>query len=181
MTEPTSTQQPEWPSEETDALIDDLVGMVDHLQDALVAIAYSRNEIECPSLDYLQGYRDGQEYLAEIAREAIKPPGPGGRRPAADQTKALSVDLRVPNHTDPLTFEEQIELARQMNLITQLPDPPQERAMLPGEWENLQRLAETVRLYRETNDPQTVNESLPTRTRRNGIDYLACSCPVFGR
>ncbi len=55
-------------------VIDDLVSTVDRMQAALIAIANDRNEFEGPSPDYMQGYRDGQEHLAKMAREAIKPP-----------------------------------------------------------------------------------------------------------
>ena len=71
--------------------------------------------------------------------------------------------LRYPNHCDPLTFDEQIELERQMDLILQVPDRPEPRNLLAGEWENVQRLAETCKAYRETNDPHAVNDSLPKR------------------
>ena len=98
-----------------------------------------------------------------------------------NELEAVPFDLRVPNHTDPLTFEEQEDLEHQMMLITQLPDPPQERPMLRSEWENVQRLAETVRLYRQTNDPKAVNDSLPDRTRINGIDYVPYKQTIAGR
>ena len=90
-------------------------------------------------------------------------------------------NLRIPNHTDPLTFEEQKDLEHQMELITQVPDPPKSRPMLQSEWENVQRLAETLRLYRDTNDPKAVDESLPDRTCVNGINYVPYVYKVFGR
>jgi len=34
-------------------------------------LADERNEFEGHSLDYMQGYRDGQEHLAKIAREVL--------------------------------------------------------------------------------------------------------------
>ena len=56
--------------DDRDIVIDDLVSKVDRMQAALIAIANDRNEFEGPSLDYMQGYRDGQEHLAKMAREA---------------------------------------------------------------------------------------------------------------
>jgi len=49
-------------------LINTLQDDVQVLKDALRNIADSRNEFEGPSLDYMQGYRDGQQYLQERAR-----------------------------------------------------------------------------------------------------------------
>lgn len=80
--------------------------------------------------------------------------------------------LRVPNHCDPLTFAEQLELENQMGLIMQIMDPPPSRPMNRSEWQNVQRMAETLKRYRETNDPHAVEASLPARIRKNGIDYL---------
>jgi hypothetical protein len=51
-----------------------------------------------------------------------------------------------------------------MNLILQVPDRPEPRQLLAGEWENVQRLAETVKAYRDTNNPLAVEASLPART-----------------
>jgi hypothetical protein len=59
--------------DDRDETIDDLVAKVDRMQAALIAIL-DRNEFDGPSLDYMQGYRNGQEHLARLAREAIKPP-----------------------------------------------------------------------------------------------------------
>ena len=43
-------------------------------RDALNEIASVRNEFKGPSLDYMQGYRDGQEFMAKIARDAVGQP-----------------------------------------------------------------------------------------------------------
>lgn len=40
-------------------------------RDALIDIATVRDEVEGPSLDYMQGYRDGQEFLAKRARDTV--------------------------------------------------------------------------------------------------------------
>lgn len=39
---------------------------------ALERIANERNHVEGPNIAYIQAYRDGQEYLAKIAREALE-------------------------------------------------------------------------------------------------------------
>ena len=51
--------------------IDALKEVVDRMERALYKIATHRNTFSGPSLDYMQGYRDGQEYQAKIARKAI--------------------------------------------------------------------------------------------------------------
>lgn len=123
------------------------------------------NRIQDPALSDPSLLSDGSSPIALLS--------------AMNQT--IDANLRIPNHTDPLTFEEQKDLEHQMELITQLPDPPKSRPMLQSEWENVQRLAETLRLYRETGDPQAVNGSLPVRTRINGIDYVPYVYDVLGR
>ena len=45
----------------------------------LKIIRDERNEFEGPSLDYMQGYRDGQKHLQDIAITSLEPP----RKPEA--------------------------------------------------------------------------------------------------
>ena len=44
---------------------------VNGMEQALSEIATGRNDFSGPSLDYMQGYRDGQEYQARIAHKAL--------------------------------------------------------------------------------------------------------------
>ena len=45
--------------------------VVNRMESALMKIATDRDLFNGPSLDYMQGYRNGQEYLARIARTAL--------------------------------------------------------------------------------------------------------------
>lgn len=51
--------------------IEVLKSVVDRMERALHAIATNRNDFSGPSLDYMQGYRAGQEYQAGVARNAL--------------------------------------------------------------------------------------------------------------
>lgn len=55
-----------------------LVDLVNELQDDCIAlkgtlqnVADCRDEFEGPSLDYMQGYRDGQQHLQELANVGL--------------------------------------------------------------------------------------------------------------
>jgi len=52
-----------------------LQDVVNRMERALLQIVMGRNEFQGSSLDYMQGYRDGQEHQARIARKAL---GHGG-------------------------------------------------------------------------------------------------------
>lgn len=47
------------------------LGRLKEVHSALSSVAEERNDFEGPSLDYMQGYRDGQKHLQDIAREAL--------------------------------------------------------------------------------------------------------------
>ena len=52
-------------------LINTLQDDVQTLKDAMQNIANSRNQFSGSSLDYMQGYRDGQEFLQRLAKLAL--------------------------------------------------------------------------------------------------------------
>jgi hypothetical protein len=51
--------------------IDAMKEVINRMERALLQIATGRNDFCGPSLDYMQGYRNGQEYQARIARKAL--------------------------------------------------------------------------------------------------------------
>ena len=54
--------------DELRTLINTLQDDVQTLKDVLKNIADTRDPFEGPSLDYMQGYRDGQQHLQEMAK-----------------------------------------------------------------------------------------------------------------
>lgn len=48
-----------------------LQDVVNRMERALLQIVMGRDEFQGPSIDYMQGYRDGQENQARIARRAL--------------------------------------------------------------------------------------------------------------
>lgn len=49
----------------------ELKEVTNRMERALLLVAMGRNDFTGPSIDYMQGYRDGQEYQARIARKAL--------------------------------------------------------------------------------------------------------------
>ena len=51
--------------------LDALREVVNRMEQALLEIVMGRSDFQGPSLDYMQGYRDGQEHQARVARKAL--------------------------------------------------------------------------------------------------------------
>jgi hypothetical protein len=83
--------------------------------------------------------------------------------------------LRLPGPDDPLTTEEQNDLFRQLD------KGALRISLLSGELQNIHRMRATLLFYRGLLPEEGVDELLPERRLRNGIDYLwERKCRVCG-